>query len=145
MFNSEKKTVLYHAANAGCFVKCLLHRCIYHPDDEAYFIGYEGLEKGFGVPYKFSKNIGYIPFIGPPGAYNNETAESILSRIESNFDNLLKQNNIDLKKIDKIYIGSYYADFAIYVNSKKLNILSLKKERETGKNYIGADTTLLIH
>ena len=119
MYKKSKITVIYHAANAGCFVKCLLHKCIYHPEDEAVFVGYNWLKSSFGKPEKYSKFIGYDPTIGPSGKYNQETPEEALNRIVTLFEDLWVQYNVKCDEIDKIYIGSYYAEFAIYVNYKQ--------------------------
>lgn len=111
-----KKRILYHACNAGCFVKCLIHKCLYYPDDDAVFIGYASLSRSFGKPDRYIKYLEYRPFLGPFGPYNNESPDAVMERIIKNFDSLLKEKNIKLTDFSDVYIGSYYGEFSFYIN-----------------------------
>ena len=113
--------IIYHASNASCFLKCMLHKCIYHANDEAAFVGYSCLFCKFFKPDEiYSKIVGYSPLLGPSGKFNDESADKVQERICDLFDDLLLQSQIDIEKSEKIYIGSYYSEFAMYVNIKKI-------------------------
>ncbi len=112
--------VLYHAANAACFVKCLLHKCIFHPNEDAVFVGYAHLSKSFFVPEKYRCYMEYTPLIGPFGDGNQKNKKEIIKEIVDLFDRLFKKNGININDCTDVYIGSYYAEFAMYVNIKKI-------------------------
>lgn len=110
--------VLYHAANASCYVKCLLHRCLYHSSEEAVFVGYEHLSKEFFKPDKYKVYLEYAPLLGPFGTCNQLEKEKVLDKIEELFDGLFSKYDLNLSDFQKIYVGSYYSEFAMYVNMK---------------------------
>lgn len=112
----NKKYVLYHAANAGCYVKCLIHKCLFHPNDSAIFIGYSWLSERFGKPDKYVKYLDYDQTFSLLSKEPSCTPQKLLNKIVSKFDILFDENNISLKNISDIYIGSYYGDFSIYIN-----------------------------
>lgn len=116
----NKKYILYHAANASCFIKCLLHKCIYHPYDMAVFVGHPGVLNSYGRSDKYHLCLSYPIFLGPFGNCNSEDKDKVLEKICSMFDNMFSENNISITNFDEIYIGSYYGEFAMYVNAKKI-------------------------
>lgn len=109
--------ILYHAANASCFIKCLLHRCIYHPNDEAVFIGYRGLRSLYFKSEKYKLWLDYAPMLGPFGNQNSDNPEEALRKICDLFYGIFRKYHLDLSDFNKIYIGSYYSEFAMYVNA----------------------------
>lgn len=113
--------IIYHASNLCCYIKCILHKMVYHKNDDALFVGYDWLKKTYGVIDVFKYRIDYKPFCGYNGIHNNFSPSEYETFVEDYFDNAFLELNLNISDFKEFHIGSYYGDFSIYLNQKKIS------------------------
>lgn len=114
----KDKKVIYSAANAHGYFTSIIHRIMYNPDSYAIYIGDIGTATRAGGTELFDECILYTQFGGKWGKLNELSPEKFEASLTEYFDRELTEKNIDLNEISEVYVGSYWADFPIYINKK---------------------------
>ena len=114
----NKKLVIYSAANAHGYITCITHRLLYNSTAKAVI-----------VLDKYVPNIGkiyfddYIPFprtTADGGPLNWLSAAELEAYIINYFNNKFSGIGISPDAADEIFTGSYWSDFPLYLNLKKI-------------------------
>lgn len=112
--------VVYSAANAHGYFTAIIHRMLFHHDAYAVYIGDKGTVSRAGGIELFDEHILYIQMGGQWGTMNTLSADEYEKYLTEYFDHELKQIGLELNNVYAVYTGSYWADFPIYLNIKRI-------------------------
>lgn len=118
---SDKKIVIYSAANAHGYITCVGHRLLYSADKYAVYIGDDVVATRAGGINLFDDSILFKQIAGEWGNMNYLSPDEYEDYLIKTFDEHLKKLKINLEEVNEFFIGSNWSDFAIYLNLKNQN------------------------
>lgn len=134
--NPEKKVLILSAGNAACLLKSAI-MALEHPDYRKVFVGLGWSQQP--ILKLFDDVIFYDLIVGYFGKKNYLSHDEYLSELVRVFDPEFDRINVDPAGA-KIIVGSYWSDFAAYVNLKGYQHSMM--EESPGHTYLASETPM---